>query len=186
MRYLLFIILFWSGSVTAQHCPWDCSGLILLEPGIARDRASKLDLVLVDKDFHVIADTIFGSGTDNHPVSRFYYYDDFLADRIKRTGNQRWYRYDTVYHFAAGTYLARYNFCRYDNEKLFLRYTDPVSREDIFRYIPVPDSNRVHLHDYHALLNALDTAQMKKETAPFVWHIPCRGWGFSRQDCPDQ
>jgi hypothetical protein len=42
----------------SQHCPWDCSGMIIVETPVAKGMVYKLEPVLVDEEKKMIVDTM--------------------------------------------------------------------------------------------------------------------------------
>lgn len=130
-----------------QHCPWDCSGMILLQTNIAKEKFYKLHPVLVDENKREITDTVYGTGKDTYDKCDFLSYEDFTAYRIQRIKVHHWYQYDTFYHFAKGGYIVKYNFCQYEGRKLYLRFQDPNSSTALFRYLEIPREKRMHLHN---------------------------------------
>lgn len=134
----------------AQHCPWDCSGLLMLKTSLTDAEFSQLNPVLVDDNKKPIIDTVYGTGVDSYDTCRFLYYDDFVEYRTKRIKLHYWYNYDTLYRFAKDHYVVRFNYCRHKKEEsrdLFIRFNDPVTRE--YRYIEIPPGRRIHLHDFN-------------------------------------
>lgn len=143
---LLFFLPLFSN---AQHCPWDCSGMILLKTDVTAAEFRQLNPVLVNKSRKIIVDTIYGTGLETYDSCRFMSYDDFMQYRTNRIKLHHWYNYDTMYYFAKDNYPVKYNYCRYqygDNSDLFIRFDDPVTKE--YGYIEIPVSRRIHLHDF--------------------------------------
>jgi len=84
--------------------------------------------VLADGGQNVVVDTIYGTGLATYDTCRFLPYEDFLKYRIEKINLHYWYGYDTVYHFAKGHFIVRYNFCRFNRDgrsDLFIRFNDP-------------------------------------------------------------
>ncbi|HMU45055.1 MAG TPA: hypothetical protein PKC72_01745 [Chitinophagaceae bacterium] len=185
MKRLLYfsflLVIFFNAS--AQHCPWDCSGMIMLQINTPQEHIEKMNLVLVDEDKKEIIDTVYGTGKSTYDECRFLYYDDFLEYRTKRIETHYWYKYDTVYHFATGKYLVKFNFCKYNNKKIYLRYMDRYSRVLKYHYIEIPDSNRVHLHNYNNDIRDDNTKELVKALKPFVVQISCEMLGIRDGDC---
>ena len=180
---LLYILLPQSFFLFAQHCPWDCSGMILLQTNVKKDRLYKLDPVLVDENKNEISDTMYGTGKDTHDPCSFLFYDDFTAYRIQRIKIHHWYQYDTVYYFAKGLFMVKYNFCNYEGRKLFLRFTDPYSTGLTFHYIEIPDSLRIHLHNYSNELFAGRAEVTRKKIQPFILKVNCEAFFFRKDEC---
>ena len=77
MRHLfLFILLIATLTTSAQHCPWDCDGMIMIKTDAGKEEMKKLDPVLVDVNKKLILDTSLGA--DIFDLCRILYYDDFL------------------------------------------------------------------------------------------------------------
>src|SRR5262245_44608671 len=85
----------------AQHCPWDCSGMIIVETPVAKGMIYKLEPVLVDEEKNVIVDTIYGTDKPTYDRCDLLFYDDFTKQRTKKITIHHSYEYDTFYHFAA-------------------------------------------------------------------------------------
>jgi hypothetical protein len=179
----LFSVLFTTIISFAQHCPWDCTGMIQLQTDISKETVYKMRPVLVDEKKMVVTDTIYGTGKDTYDRCDFLFYDDFVKYRKKKIAIHHWYQYDTMYHFAEGRYIVHYNFCKYRGKKLFLRYIDPYSKSKGYRYIEIPADKRIHLHDYNNQLRQNETAELKSATKQFVLEIDCEKWGVLKKDC---
>ena len=181
MRYLLFLsLLIITVSTSAQHCPWDCSGLLMIKTDATKGEMKKLDPVLVDINNKPVIDTLYGSGAGTYDLCRFLYYDDFLKFRINRIQVHYWYGYDTVYHFAKEHYVVRFNYCRYSTDgptDLFIRYNDPSSSSG-YKYIEIPASRRIHLHDYSREINKGQTAEILQSIQPFILNISRKEFGL--------
>lgn len=176
---ILFVVIA-PAATNAQHCPWDCSGLLMLKTDVSREEMKKLDPVLVDVNKKPIVDTLYGSGTDTYDLCRFLYYDDFLQFRISRIKVHHWYMYDTVYHFAKNHYLVRFNYCRYQSDGptgLFIRYNDPAAQVD-YKFIEIPSSRRIHLHNYSRQINNKQTDAIVESIGPFILTINRKEFGM--------
>lgn len=183
-RNLLFIIAFITSSFAfAQHCPWDCSGMILLQTDIPKEKLYLLHPVLVDENKQEVVDTVYGTGLDTHDNCEFLSYKDFSALRKKKIALHHWYQYDTFYHFTAGGYIVKYNKCKYNGKKLYMRFEDPHTSGITFRYIEIPENKRMHLHDYNNELRERKTEELKKLTQPFVVNVSCEDWRLGKEDC---
>ncbi len=181
MRVLLVgLILLATLNSQAQHCPWDCSGMIVLNTDIPRATLEKLKPVLVDDQYQVIRDTVWGTGKEDKTNDRcdFLYYDDFLANRVEKTKLHHFYNYDTMYYFAKGSYMVKYNHCKYRQKKIYLRYNDPDKGETQFHYLEIPDRARIHLHDYNRFLWDKQGVEMKKELATAFLFLQWKELGF--------
>lgn len=182
-NFLIAIYLFFTAPAFSQHCPWDCSGMIILETSIPQNKIYGQQPTLVDENKKEVVDTIYGTGLDTHDHSEFLSYEDFTALRTKKIAVHHWYRFDTVYHFTKGKYLVRFNFCKYTGKKLYLRYSDRYTRGLRYHYIEIPGDRRIHLHDYYRELNSRKTADLKKLTDPFIIQISCDDLKLRAQDC---
>jgi hypothetical protein len=102
---------------------------------------NKLKPVLVDKQHHVITDTVWGTGKEDSTNDRcdFLYYDDFLKIHRQKIALHHFYQYDTMYYFAQGLYMVKYNHCEYREEKIYLRYNDPEKGEAQLHYLEIPN-----------------------------------------------
>ncbi|MBM3415968.1 MAG: hypothetical protein FJY20_05885 [Bacteroidetes bacterium] len=49
MKYLLIVSLFFPALLQVQHCPWVCSGMILLKTDVTAAEFRQLNPVLADK-----------------------------------------------------------------------------------------------------------------------------------------
>lgn len=180
MRKLAFIVLlFLSGQAAAQHCPWDCSGMILLKTDLTGDEFKRLSPVLVDNNEQVVVDTIYGTGLETNDSCRFLSYADFVNYRTDKIKLHHWYGFDTLYYFAKGQYLVRYNFCKYKkegNNDLFIRFTDPVTRED--HYIDIPIGRRIHLHDLNREIRERKTLEEIPSLQGLVLELSRKEWGL--------
>ena len=139
--------------------------------------------VLVDEKKRVITDTIYGTGLDTYDRCDFLYYDDFIKYRKKKITLHHWYQHDTVYHFAKGKYIVKYNFCGYRDKKLSLRYNDPYSKTTLYHYIEIPANKRIHIHDYSHQLVEGEIAYIIKATKKFVLVMDCVKWSLLKKDC---
>ena len=181
------LLLFCGGFLTlegfAQHCPWDCSGMILVETPVEKGMVYKMEPVLVDGDKKVIVDTMYGTDKPTYDRCDFLSYDDFTNQRTKKIAIHHWYEYDTFYHFAAGRYVVKYNFCEYQDKKLYLRYSEASATSKIYHYIEIAASNRIHLHDYNSQLRERKTEEIKKDLKDSVLVLNCQEWNLKKQDC---
>ena len=178
MRQLLLLAFFIAKSIFSygQHCPWDCTGMILLQTNTTGEKISHLNLVLVDEKYHPVTDTVFGTGLPTYDVCNFLSYRNFTEYRTRRIALHHWYQYDTMYHFAEGAYIVKYNFCKFKGKKLYLRYLDQQMRSLTYHYIEIPDSSRIHLHDYNNEIRERRTEEMKKKIGPFILKVDAKAW----------
>lgn len=180
---LIFFLLVVLQSGKAQHCPWDCSGMILLQTTISREQTEKLRPVLVDESKKEITDTMYGTGKDTYDPCAFLYYDDFAKYRTEKIALHHWYQYDTVYHFAAGKYIVKYNFCKYNGKKLYLRFVDPYARGLTYHYIEIFPEKRIHLHNYSSQIFNGETEEIKTAVQPFTLSVSCKEWKLRENEC---
>jgi len=181
---LLFLVLLTLPEfLPAQHCPWDCTGMILLQTNIPAERFYKLELVLTDENKNELYDTVYGTGKDTWDECKFLSYEDFTAYRSQRTAVHHFYEYDTFYHFAQGLYMVKYNFCDNEGKKLYLRFFDQRSGNNSYRYIEIPESMRIHLHDYSRDLWARNTEEIKKSIQPFILKPACEDLLLDKEEC---
>lgn len=174
--FLFYISLLSFVASSAQHCPWDCSGLIVLRTNISKEQMEKLEPLLVYENKNEIVDTIYGTGKETYDRGRLMYYDDFVKYRTERIKLHDWYRFDTVYHFAAGNYLVRYNYCGSDGAKLYVRFYNPNSRGLKYEYIEVPTESRIHLHEYSSKISSRQTEELKAAIQPKTVFVDCKKW----------
>lgn len=178
----LLLLLFVSISFfsSGQHCPWDCSGMILMKTDLKADELKKLNPVLVDVNKNIVIDTMYGTGLETYDTCRFMFYDDFRAYRTERTKLHYWYRYDTVYRFASGYALVRVNYCRYQRSEamLYIRFNNPKDSNQQYEYIEVPPGNRIHLHNYSRMINEQAFNAIRDSVQSFVLNISRSQWGL--------
>ncbi len=156
-------------SLTAQHCPWDCTGMLMLKTDATAAEIKKLQPALVDENKNTVIDTLYGTGSDQtFDTCYFLLYNDFVKYRAGRIQLHHWYAFDTLFHFAEGNYVVHYNYCKYGKEgKLFIRYNDSSGTSG-YRYKEVTAMNRIHLHDYNREIREHQTDQLRKTLSPFV------------------
>ncbi len=184
MRWVvLTVLLLAMPAVQAQHCPWDCGGMILLQTELDKQQVYKQQPVLVDENREIITDTVYGTGKDTYDTCSFLYYDDFLAYRTAKINLHYWYGYDTVYHFAAGYYVARINYCKYRNKKIYLRLADPYSQRPAYRYLEINSTAIIHLHDHNNNIRYRQTATIKEAIREAVLVMSCDKWMLRKEDC---
>jgi len=171
------------GLVAAQHCPWDCTGLVQFKIEATKVQIEKMNLVLVDEEKNEVIDTLYGTGKNTYDTCKVLFYDDFILYRTQRIATHHGYSYDTVYYFAKDKYLARYNFCKYENKRIYLRFSDRYSRSLRYHFIEIPATNRVHLHQYNEYLQYDRTSELKELLGPFVLNITCDMLGLRKEDC---
>lgn len=182
MRFLLFILFAGFASLSsAQHCPWDCAGFLMVKTDASRQEMSKLHPVLVDKNKMPIIDTMYGTGAETYDSCVFMFYSDFKKYRIDRIKLHHWYAFDTMLNFAASHYVVHYNYCKYrwdEADALFIRVND-TSKKNSYTYIEIPRDKRIHLHDFNTQIRIDDYSdkQMLKEVEPFIFEIPKNKWG---------
>lgn len=178
MRYLFSIFfLFFINRATAQHCPWDCSGMLLIKTDATREEMMRLDLTVVDMNKNPIIEKQYSKNKNNDEPCRFLYYDDFLASRISQIKTDSWNKYDTAYHFAKEHYVVRINYCNNNKNELFVRYVDSSSTSG-YKYIEIPYSRRIHLHDYNNEIRNRQTALLLQMLEPFILPISRKEFGL--------
>jgi hypothetical protein len=155
----------------------------MLETNVSKERMKKLNPVLVDENKKEITDTMYGTGKATYDRCNFMYYADFKKYRTKKVSLHGWYAHDTVYYFAAGKYIVKYNFCKYQDKKLYLRYLDPYTRGLTYHYIEIVPENRIHLHDYSVQINKRETDNIKNSIKAFIMTVNCDKWGLRENDC---
>lgn len=174
MKRLIFLcLLAGSFSASGQHCPWDCSGMILFKTDIPDTAFNKLNPVLVDENKNSITDTMYGTGLDTYDACRFLLYSDFKAYRTAKIKLHHWYQYDTLYNFANGYYVVKFNYCRFKRtgKSLYVRLNTSNVQQPEYHYIEVLPVNRIHLHDYSQLINHHDHEAILREIQPFILSI---------------
>lgn len=179
-RLFLFLFLFVSVSSFGQHCPWDCSGMILMKTDLKAGELQKLNPVLVDANKNIVVDTMYGTGLETYDTCRFMFYDGFKAYRTERTKVHYWYRYDTLYKFAKEYALVKFNFCRYERSgaMLYIRFNNSDDSGQQYGYIEVPHNNRIHLHDYNMQINRNEHDAIREAVQPAVLNITRKQWGL--------
>jgi len=180
---MLFLLLCMSG-MFAQHCPWDCSGMILIKTSISKTTVHHLNPVLVDEQKEMIIDTMYGTSKATYDSCIFLRSDDFTTYRTTKINIHQWYQYDTFYHFAAGWYIVKYNFCKYSGQRVYLRFSDPYSDSVLYHCVEVPDSMRVHLHNYSNQLFDRRTNEIRNRVKTSVIIMDFSNWGLKKDDCP--
>jgi hypothetical protein len=184
MRCVFLTILLIATMVAkAQHCPWDCSGLILLKTEVAKEEIYKLQPMLVDENKKLIVDTLSGTNKPTYDTCSFLYYDDFLANRTERAKLHQWYKYDTVLHFAAGYFVARINYCDYRNRKLYLRFEEPHSRDVKYKYVEIPASSVIHLHEYSREIQEKKMKKIRDAVKKMAMKMTCKKWKLPKEHC---
>jgi hypothetical protein len=69
---LLFMMITFDEFLFAQHCPWDCSGMVMLQTNIPKDTFYKLNPVLADENKNELYDTVYGTGKDTWDECKFF------------------------------------------------------------------------------------------------------------------
>lgn len=157
--------------------------MIILQTDIPKSKVYRMKPVLIDENNRVITDTVYGTGLPTYDRCNFLEGKDFTAYRKKRIAIHRFYQYDTLYHFAEGKYVVKYNFCMYSGRNLYLRFNDPNSKKLKYIYIDIPASNRIHLHEYNNELREQKTEILKQKLKPFELVMPCAKWELKKEDC---
>lgn len=174
MKFLIIIIIFLSSHAQAQHCPWDCSGLLVLQSDLSPAELQQLKPVVVDENKTAVIDTIYGTSMRTWDTAYVLPFAQFQQYRTARIAEHRWYAYDTVYRFAEGYLVAKLNYCKYahSGRKLFVRFTLPSTGKDpVYKYIPIEGKDLLHLHDYSIQLNRHDTATIRREIGPKIFML---------------
>jgi hypothetical protein len=175
-RILLLTSLFLFLKASAQHCPWDCTGFLMLKTDATEAEMQMLRPVLVDADKQVVIDTLYGTGKDTYDSCIFLEYRDFVKYRTARIKVYYWYQYDTVLKFAKDYYVVHYNFCKNSGKPLFIRYTGPGHGH--YHYIEIPDEKRIHLHELNAMILAKDYEGILKKVEPNIISVNRSQWGL--------
>lgn len=177
-RYILIAAVLLSVNATAQHCPWDCSGMIMIRTDVTNAEFKQLNPVLAGSDKQIITDTIYGTGLDTKDTCRFFYYDDFVQYRTGKIKLHHWYGFDTAYYFAKGHYLVRYNFCKYyrSDTTLYVRYNDLHTGEQHF--IEIPQDKRIHLHNYYREIYDRYTLDKIPSMQELILVLSRKDWGL--------
>jgi len=157
--------------------------MIMLKTPILKNAASRLNLALVDESKTLVIDTMYGTYKATYDSCLFLKFDDFTKYRTQRIALHPWYQYDTFYHFAAVFYIVKYNYCKFRDQKLYVRYTEPYSGSQIYHYIEVPDSIRIHLHNYSNQLYDRATSEIRRELKNSILAVSCKNWGLRDADC---
>ena len=186
MRRIPVIVLFlFSLKAYSQHCPWDCSGMLLLKTDISSTEFNSLNPVLVDKEKRIVVDTVYGTGKDTYDTCRFLFYDDFIQYRTGRIHVHYWYAHDTAFHFAKGHYLVRYNYCKFKQDgqgELFIRYNDPSGLPGAYRYLPVPAERGIHLHDHRLQMTRREYNGILEKVQPQIIFAGRKNWGLTADE----
>ncbi len=159
----------------AQHCPWDCSGMIVVETNVTREKIAELRPILVAENDKSIC-------KDTYDECELLYYDDFTEKRKSKVTEHPFYRYDTAYIFAQGKYIVKYNYCDFRGT-LYLRYVNPYRRDLHYEMIEVPENKRIHLHDYNNLIRERNCAGMDTLLQPYILQLNCIDLGLYEVDC---
>ena len=167
----------------AQHCPWDCSSMVVIQTTVSKDNFYKFGAVLVDEEQKEVVDNLFGTGEDIYDNFKFLSYYDFTAFRKKKISVHHWCAYDTVYRFARGYYIVKFNYCKYKDKKLYIRFVHRYTRGLTFHYIEVPPRKRLHLHNYNDALRNGASKQLKKQIQPLIVNVSCDAWRLRPRDC---
>lgn len=141
MRFILsFLFIMMTTGLAAQHCPWDCSGLVILDWPENR-KFSDYDVSLVDSQRKVVTNTNVYETT----ASGFLPYEELKEQLTEKISKHSWYEYDTALHFAKGSPVTLYNYCEYQQD-LFVEVKskkDPGSKH----YFPLNNDQKFHLHN---------------------------------------
>lgn len=184
MRKLLILLTFLLPAATnAQHCPWDCSGLVVVETNIPGATLKQMGFVLVDEHKKIITTSRTGDGKPFMDTSLLESYDEFVNKRKAGLNDYRWYQYDTAYHFAEGKYLLHFNHCDGYKKKRYLRYQRAGAAGIKFLYIEVPDDKRISLHDFSDELYDRKYKEISEKIKSNILFIDCKKLSG---DCEEQ
>ncbi len=183
----LSILIFLSVSAGAQHCPWDCAGMILIKTDAPARELYMMELILVEdstrifKNNSIVVDTNYGAGS--YDTCYLKSYGDFMSYRIAKIRKYHGYAYDTVFRFAEGYFLIKFNWCKYKGKKLYIHFYDRHTRGQTDRYIEIPKENRIHLHDHSSEINAGKSKEILEAIKNKILYISCIGWTLYESDC---
>jgi len=76
---------------------------------------------------------------------------------------------------------VKYNFCKYQGKKLFVRYTEAYSNS--YRFLEVPQEIRIHLHEYDSQMREDKTDEIKNDLKNSILALNCEEWNLKKQDC---
>ena len=155
--------------------------MVMLKTSVTKEIVYELRPVLVDEEKKIITDTMYGTNLPTYDRCEFLNYEDFTEYRVKRIALHHWYEYDTVYHFAKGSYIVKYNFCKYAGKTLYLRFADPASKQ--YHYIEIPEERRIHLHNYNNQIRERRTEEIKNDLKNVILVLNCKEWGLTEKEC---
>jgi hypothetical protein len=169
-NFLSLLAITFIGSLpsAAQHCPWDCTGFLMVKTDVNVAEMRRLDPVLTDAGHNIVIDTLYGTNKKTWDTCRFLYFDDFMAYRTKRIQVHGFYAYDTMLHFAKGYYVVHYNYCKFQkagNTALYVRIKNSSGDYD---YIPIADDKRIHLHNFNMEIIEHKTEKLVSMSQPYV------------------
>src|SRR5688572_18135654 len=142
MRWVIPFFLFFSiGTASAQHCPWDCSGIVILD-WPADKKFNNYQVRLVDSSYKVV----FNHNVYEKTESQFSIYEELKKQLNLKISKYSWYEYDTVLNFAAGSPVALYNFCDYHGEDLFIEVKSKKGPSNK-NYFKLNEDQKFHLHE---------------------------------------
>lgn len=182
-RFVFVLLMTFPGLVFAQHCPWDCSGMIMIETDVPKDRVYRMQPILVDENKNVIADTIYGTESPAYDTCKLMFQDDFTALRTEKIKHHRWYQYDTAYHFASGLLITRINFCKNHTKTIYLRWVFPDDKKAMYYYKELPLESLIHLHSYNNELRKRENEKMRKDVDYAIVRMNCRDWKIREAEC---
>ncbi len=179
MKIILLVFLFSFGSASAQHCPWDCTGFLMIKTDASEAEMKSMHPTLVDGRKQIIVDTLYGTGKNTFDTCRFLEYDEFVGLREEKSKIHSFYRHDTMLKFAKGFYVVHFNFCKYDKDKegpLFISYAGAGHGHD--HYIPVPVEKRIHLHNHSNDIYKKNYDAILKNVDSQILTINRKDWGL--------
>jgi hypothetical protein len=136
---ILITLLFITKLLAAQHCPWDCSGIVILD-WPANKSFPSYTVSLVDKNHEVVSNhNVYES-----PESKFQLYGDLKKELSSKIPQNHWYENDTVFHFAEGSPVTLYNYCDYRGD-LFVEVRFNTTSQKW--YFKLNEDQKFHLHN---------------------------------------
>lgn len=184
MKKILYVLTFLSTSFAfGQHCPWDCSGMVMIQTSAPHQELYKMGLKLMDENKKEVIDTIFGTRKETYDDCAFLTFEDFTALRKRKIAIHHWYQYDTLYQFAEGNFIVKFNYCKYSGKKLFLHYYDCYTHGIRSHYIEIPANKRIYLHNYNAELRERKIEQLKRLTQTYVLKLSCDDFQLRDYHC---
>lgn len=176
---LLLLVISFPLSASAQHCPWDCTGFLMIKTDASKDEMEMLRPALFDSKRLVVVDTLYGTGKKTFDTCFFMEFGDFASYRKEKAKIHNWYNYDTMLSFAEGYYVVHYNYCKFSGKapgELFIAYMGPGHGHH--HYLEIPADKRIHLHDYYSLIQKGEKEQTLKAVESKIISVSRAEWGF--------